>query len=54
MKNISSQIVDTTEIISVLKKSKCTIIEHIVPANAKIKSNNIRGLFEGKILHKKI
>jgi len=52
MKNTSSQIVDVTEIISVLKKNKCTIIESIVPANAKKKSNNIRGLFDGKILHK--
>ncbi len=54
MKNTSSHIVDTTEIISVLKKSKCTKIEHIVPVNAKKKSNNIRGLFEGKTLHKNI
>ncbi len=51
MKNTSSQIVDVIEIKFVLKKNKCTITEQNIPEIAKKKSNNIRGLFEGEILH---
>lgn len=51
MKKISIHTVEAIETIFVLKKNECTITEHTIPMIAKRKSSDIRGVFEGEILH---
>ena len=51
IKKISVQTVEVIETIFVLKKNECTIMEHTIPIIAKRKSSNMRGVFEGEVLH---